>query len=209
MDDKNFIARLREIQKSTLHIQQITMELLEELQENNVCGVLTDDLKESHTLANKIVQQSLKEELFNLLSGNRDEALTINEIKKRLPDIPFNSIQQPLCDLLADGLITREMREDGLDKRKNAWAYWKINKNKPIFDSKRQSIDPYAIIDYLPEEKEDALSVLEIAQKLDIPKSTTRDALKRLREENLVQWVDGVNYKNQKTEKYYKHFRTS
>lgn len=207
MNDKNFIRALREIQKSALQIQQATMELLEELQENDISADLPNEVRESHLLADDVVQQPLIQKIFALLPENRNQAMTIDEIEKHLPDVSSYSIQTPLNDLLADGLITREMREDEADKRKNAWEYWKTGKNEPIFDAKRQSVNRYAIIYYLPEKKEDALSVLEIAQKLDVPKSTVRDALRKLREENMVQSFESKNDKNQKTERYYyKHF---
>lgn len=206
MSDKNFIRALREIQKSALQIQQATMELLEELQENSISEGLRDTVSESHALTEGIIKQSLPERLYDLLPENRDEAMTINEIEKHLPGISFSSIQNPLSDLLVKGLIMRDMREDELDKRKSAWEYWKINKEEPLFDAVRQSVNHYAILYYLPREKDHALSVFEIAKKLDIPKSTMRDALKKLEEENLVAWFESVNEKNQKTKRYYKHF---
>lgn len=139
--------------------------------------------------------------IYDYMSSDPIKAQTPEEIAKSLPGINRPTAQRALYWLLRRGDVQRRLRENPSDKRKNSWEYWKLKSPMTLM---RKGVDTESILELIPENSEQALSVRELASKLNVPLSTTRDALSRLEFEGKVSSLYKHNYKNQTIIWYYR-----
>lgn len=139
-------------------------------------------------------------QVYGFLSNDSTKAQTPGEIAKDLPGVSLSATQRALYWLLKQGAIQRRLRENTKDRRKNSWEYWKLE-STGTFREKGVSID--SLLENLPNHKDQAISIRELAIRFDVPATTIRDTLTRLEKSGRVISLQGTNHKNQTTIKYY------
>lgn len=138
--------------------------------------------------------------IIDSLSNEPINAKTPEEIARSLQGISVSAIQRGLYWLIKRTMVNRRLREDPNDKRKNSWEYWKL---EPTIAFIEKGIDLTKLLESIPSTMDQAVSIRDIAVKLNQSPSTIRDALKRLEQKGQIVSLQGKNHRNQTTIKYY------
>jgi transcription initiation factor IIE alpha subunit len=140
-------------------------------------------------------------QIYGIMTNDPTKAQNPEEISKLVPGTNRDSVKAVLYWLLKEGWVKRKHRENSDDKRRSSWVYWKPNTSIPLL---RNSIDVDKLLENLPRQKRQAVSVRLLSSKLDAPASTVRDAMNRLESAGRIKSVRVLNDRNIFEARYYR-----
>lgn len=126
-------------------------------------------------------------QIYDVITIDSTKAETIEEIAKKVPNLSKSVVRTALYWLLKEGRVQRRLRENLKDRRKDSWEYWKL---EPLSFLEERDIDLDALVPLIPTIDEGLpVSSYDLSNKLDIPASTIRGALRRLEEMGRISQV--------------------
>lgn len=141
--------------------------------------IIGDDEEIDQKPQRQVKARNIAWQVYNALDCNPKKALTPVEISIILKIKNMSSIHKALYWLLNMEMICREFREYSGNKRKDSFKYWRLD--CPI-SPKLKSVDiNELILEILPIDQRQALSVREIAIKSKAPLSTVKYSLNILK----------------------------
>lgn len=131
--------------------------------------------------------------------------LRVEEIEAKT-GLKKSVVQKALYVLLAEGRAIRAPVIMGKNVGRPIFEYTKINiPTVESIDDRQRRISEETIVNILPQEKESAVTVSELAKKLDASQNTVRTKLLIAEARGDVGAVRGLNEKNQEVAKYYRN----
>jgi len=185
---------------SVLAISEIEVnKILKDLYEQN--KIECEERNNEHIYWVRIKAGGSTSKVYGNLMADPDRARTAEEIAKQMPSESRQAIQNALYWLLNEHLIDRRIRESPIDRRKDSWEYWRTSDREMLT---KRGIEISDILNVLPDMREEAMAVSDIAFILRAPKSTIRDTLKRYEKSEELASFKSTTKNNKPTTKYYK-----